>query len=59
MVRGTRCPAWSDKLQKWSEWRAAALNGLCPVEHRGEASRADLFLRGSEESMRGLRIIRG
>ena len=24
MVSGTRCPAWSDKLQKWSESSAAA-----------------------------------
>ena len=24
MVSGTRCPAWSDQLKKWSESRAAA-----------------------------------
>ena len=23
MVSGTRCPAWSDQLEKWSESRAA------------------------------------
>ena len=36
MVSGTRCPAWSDQLKKWSESRAAAPKGRCPVEHRGE-----------------------
>ena len=29
------CPA-SDKLKKWSESRAAAPKGRCPVGHRGE-----------------------
>ena len=36
MVSGTRCPAWSDKLKKWSEGGAAAPRGRCPVGHRGE-----------------------
>ena len=36
MVSGTRCPAWSDQLRKWSESRAAAPKGRCPVRHRGE-----------------------
>ena len=36
MVSGTRCPAWSDQLKKWSESRAAAPKGRCPVGHRGE-----------------------
>ena len=36
MVSGTRCPAWSDQLMKWSESRAAASKGRCPVGHRGE-----------------------
>ena len=36
MVSGTRCPAWSDYLKKWSESRAAAPKGRCPVGHRGE-----------------------
>ena len=36
MVSGTRCPAWSDKLKKWSESRAAAPKDRCPVGHRGE-----------------------
>ena len=31
MVSGTRCPAWSDQLRKWSESRAAAPKGRCPV----------------------------
>ena len=34
--RGTRCPAWSDWLKKWSESRAVAPKGRCPVGHRGE-----------------------
>ena len=36
MVSGTRCPAWIDWLKKWSESRAAAPKGQCPVGHRGE-----------------------
>ena len=36
MVSGTRCPAWSDELKKWSESRAAAPKSRCPVGHRGE-----------------------
>ena len=36
MVSGTRCPAWSDQLKKWSESRAAAPKGRCPVRHRDE-----------------------
>ena len=36
MVSGTRCPAWSDQLKKWSERRAAAPKGRCPVGHRDE-----------------------
>ena len=36
MVSGTRCPAWSDQQKKWSESRAAAPKGRCPVGHRGE-----------------------
>ena len=36
MVSGTRCPAGSDPVKKWSESRAAAPKGRCPVEHRGE-----------------------
>ena len=32
----TRCPAWSDQVKKWSESRAAAPKGRCPVGHRGE-----------------------
>ena len=36
MVSGTRCPAGSDPVKKWSESRAAASKGRCPVEHRGE-----------------------
>ena len=36
MVSGTRCPAGSYKLKKWSESRAAASKGQCPVGHRDE-----------------------
>ena len=36
MVSGDRCPACSDQLKKWSESRAAAPKGRCPVGHRGE-----------------------
>ena len=36
MVSDTRCPAGSDSVMKWSESRAAAPKGRCPVEHRGE-----------------------
>ena len=39
MVSGTRCPAWSDQVKKWSESRAAAPKGRCPVGHRGEPLR--------------------
>ena len=35
-VSGTRCPAGSDSVKKWSESRAAAPKGRCPVGHRGE-----------------------
>ena len=31
MVSGTRCPAWSDQLKRWSESRAAAPKGRCPA----------------------------
>ena len=31
-----RCPASSDQLKKWSESRAAASKGWCPLGHRGE-----------------------
>ena len=36
MVSHTRCPAESDPVKKWSESRAAAPKGRCPVEHSGE-----------------------
>ena len=36
MVSGTRCPAGSDPVMKWSESRAAAPKGRCPVGHMGE-----------------------
>ena len=36
MVSGTRCPAWSDQVKKWSESRAVAPKGRCPVGHRGK-----------------------
>ena len=36
MVSGTRCPARSDSVMTWSESRAAAPKGRCPVGHRGE-----------------------
>ena len=36
MVSDTRCPAGSDPVKRWSESRAAAPKGRCPVEHRGE-----------------------
>ena len=36
MVSGTRCPARNDQLKKYSESRAAAPKGRCPVGHRGE-----------------------
>ena len=36
MVSGTRCPAGSDPVKRWSESRAAAPKGRCPVEHKGE-----------------------
>ena len=35
MVSGTRCPAGTDPVKKWSEGRAAAPKGRCPVGHRG------------------------
>ena len=46
MVSGTRCPAGSDPVKKWSESRAAAPKGQCPVEHRGNfhTSRGGIFL---------------
>ena len=31
MVSGTRCPAGSDPVKKWTESRAAAQKGCCPV----------------------------
>ena len=37
MVSGTRCPAWSNQLKRWSGSRAAALKGRCPVGHREES----------------------
>ena len=39
MVSGTRCPARSDPVKKWSESRAVASKVRCPVEHRGEFSK--------------------
>ena len=36
MVSGTRRPAGSDPVKRWSESRAVALKSQCPVEHRGE-----------------------
>ena len=36
MVSGTQCPAWSDQLKRWSESKAAAPKGRCPVGHRDE-----------------------
>ena len=39
MVSGTRCPAGSDPVMKWSESKAAAPKGRCPVKHRGGISR--------------------
>ena len=33
MVSGTRCPAWSNQLKRWSGSRAAAPKGRCPVGH--------------------------
>ena len=36
MVSGTQCPAGSDPVEKWSESRAAAQKGRCPVEHKGK-----------------------
>ena len=39
MVSGTRCPAGSDPVKKWSKSRAAAPKGQCPVGHRGKPLR--------------------
>ena len=50
MVSGTRCPAWSDQLKKWSESRAAAPKGRCPVGHRGEFP--DVLRRHNQELIR-------
>ena len=36
MVSGTRCPARSDPVKKWSESRAAAPKGQCPVTGRAK-----------------------
>ena len=36
MVSSTRCPAGSDPVKRWSESRAAAPEGQCPVEHKGD-----------------------
>ena len=36
MVSSTQCPAGSGPVKRWSESRAAAPKGRCPVEHRGE-----------------------
>ena len=41
MVSGIQCPAGSAPVKRWSESRAAAPKGQCPVEHRGERA----FLR--------------
>ena len=42
LVSSTQCPAWSDHLKEWSEIRAAAPKGQCPIRRMGEN------LRGSE-----------
>ena len=45
MFSGTRCPALSDELKKWSESRAAALKGVLEgLEGKFQAKRADLKL---------------
>ena len=36
MVSGTQCPAWSDQRKNWSESRAAAPKGQCPVERKDD-----------------------
>ena len=36
MVSGTRFPAGSDPVKKWSESRAAAPKVQCPVGQKGE-----------------------
>ena len=36
MVSGTWCLAWSDQQKDWSESRALASKGRCPVGHMGE-----------------------
>ena len=41
MVSGTRCPAGSDPVKKWSESRAAAPKGRCPVEQGGISRRPE------------------
>ena len=58
MVSGTRCPAWSDQVKKWSESRAAAPKGRCPVGHRGEplcTSVLTRLIKGLEELILGLK----
>ena len=47
MVSGTQCPAWSDWLKEWSESRAAAPKGRCPVGHRGDFPDVHLSFRPS------------
>ena len=37
-VSGTQCPVPSDQVKWWSESRAVALKGQCPVGNRGEYS---------------------
>ena len=53
MVSGTLCPAWNDQLKQWSESRAAAAKGRCPVGHRGEFPDV---LEGSISGLRRLRL---
>ena len=52
IVSGTRCPAWSDQLNKWSESRAVAPKGKCPVGHRGEFPYPSI-LKGQILGLRG------
>ena len=51
MISGTQCPAGSNQLKKWSESRAAAPKGRCPVGHRGEFPDV---LKGSISGLRRL-----
>ena len=51
MVSGIRWPAGSDPVKKWSESRAAAPKGRCPVGHRGEFPDV---LKGSISGLRRL-----